>query len=138
VTRIHASTIWTVLIAFAVTGMLPVGSYYFFKHLMTGTVTHENARVVFEEFQKKLDQGAIIRDPLTAEHVADIAYREKEKTGALDGWDNPMRIAAVMQGKSCKLIVTSAGPDAAFGTADDIPMEKTFDMSGRKKMIEPR
>jgi hypothetical protein len=63
--------------------------------------------------------------------VADRAYREKGGV-LVDGWSNPMRISAVVQGDSCELILLSAGQDGAFGTADDFTVRKTFDLSKPK------
>jgi hypothetical protein len=128
-----AKTFWTVVISFALTAILPISAYLVFKLLMTRMITRDNAGEVFDQFQAVLDQGAIIiHDPYMAASVADKAYRAKEAAAAIDGWNNPMRITAVVNGDSCQLTVTSAGPDGAFGTADDMPMQRTFDLSKTK------
>jgi hypothetical protein len=120
------------LIAFAVTLTLPFGLYFGFSRLLAPRITRDNAGIVLDEFQVALDSGEnIIHDPLTATQVADRAYREKMKGVAVDGWDNPFRISAVITGKSCLLTVLSAGPDSAFGTGDDVKIERVFDLAGK-------
>jgi hypothetical protein len=130
---IGARTIYTVLIAFAVTLTLPISAYFLFSRLLAPRVTRDNAGIVLDQFQAELDSGqSIIHDPITAANVADRAYREKMHGIAVDGWDNPLRILAVVQGNNCTLTVLSAGPDGAFGTGDDVSAERSFDLSPRK------
>jgi hypothetical protein len=129
----RARTFWTVLIAFAITLPLPFAAYFGFKLIMTKVVTRDNASVVFDQFQEAISQGSvIIHDPFMAASVADQAYRLKMHGPAVDGWADPMRITAVVKGNSCQLTVISAGPDGAFGTADDIRMQRTFDLPNPK------
>jgi predicted P-loop ATPase/GTPase len=126
----RARTFLTVLIAFAITLPLPFAAYFGFKLIMTKVVTRDNAGIVFDQFQETIDQGlVVIHDSFTAANVADQAYRLKMHGPAVDGWADPFRITAVVKGDSCQLTVVSAGPDGAFGTADDIRMERTFDLS---------
>jgi hypothetical protein len=129
-TPIRARTVWTVLIAFAITLTLPFTAYFVFSKLMTRMITRDNAGIVFDQFQAALDKGGVfIHDSASAVSVAERAYLEKASGTALDGWSNPMRISAIVQGNSCQLIVLSAGADGAFGTADDISMTRSFDLS---------
>jgi hypothetical protein len=129
---IRARTVWTVLIAFAVTGILPVSAYLFFQKHLAPTVTRDNANTCFQAFQATLDKGdVIIHDSYTATSVADRAYHETNGI-LVDGWNNPMRISAKLDSNSCELILLSAGQDGAFGTADDFTVRKTFDLSVHK------
>ncbi len=129
----NAKTFRTVLIAFAVTLPLPFAAYFVFGKLMTKMITRDNAGIVFDQFQAALDQGdIIIHDPMTAANVADRAFRAKMGGPPVDGWANLMRISAVIHGNSCQMTVLSAGPDGAFGTADDMSMVRSFDLSEPK------
>jgi len=126
-------TFLTVLIAFAVTLPLPFIAYFGFTRLMAPKITRDNAGIVLDLFQAALDKGdAIIHDPVTAATVADQAYRAKMDGPPVDGWANLMRISAVIHGDSCAMTVLSAGPDGAFGTRDDIAIQRSFDLSKPK------
>jgi hypothetical protein len=37
-----------------------------------------------------------------------------------------------VEGSQCVLTVLSAGPDGAFGTADDVSLQQTFDLTVKK------
>lgn len=127
---VRLKTAWTVLIALAITLSLACAAYFIISRTMARMITRDNAGIVFDQFQAVLDKGeVIIHDPATAASVAERAYREKMSGPPVDGWANLMRISAVIHGNSCQMTVQSAGPDGAFGTADDMLMQRTFDLS---------
>jgi len=135
----RAKTAWTVLIAFAITLTLPFSAYFVFSRLMAPMFTRDNMGIVLDQFQAALDKGnLIIHDPATAATVAERAYREKMRGPPVDGWANLMRISAVVQGDSCQLTVLSAGPDGAFGTGDDLSMQRSFDLHPAKSKAASR
>jgi hypothetical protein len=128
----NAKSFFTFLIAGVFFISLPVVVFFIFRFFMARMITTDNAGIVFDEFQGVLDKGAIIRDPLMAADVAGQAYREKMKQTALDGWGRPFRIHSSVRGSRCELKIESAGPDGAFGTGDDVSLERTFDLPAAK------
>jgi hypothetical protein len=134
--RTTAKNIQTVAVCLALTATVPPAIYFAFTALMSRFITRDNAGIVFDQFQKALDAGNIVNDSAAASDVATTAYWKKTQAIPLDGWGHQVRISAVVQKNNCRMKILSAGSDGAFGTSDDVAIERSFDLAARSPKTE--
>ena len=130
---INRRSVLTFFICAVIFISLPIGVYFTFKSVGSRMITQDNAGIVFDEFQAALDKGAMIHDNALAIDVAEQSYHERMHQYALDGWGRQFRFYASAKGSTCVLTLQSAGPDGTFGTADDISLSRTYDLSVTNK-----
>jgi hypothetical protein len=130
--RISTRSLYTFFMTSIVAVSLPIGIFFAIRFFMARIITRDNADMIFMQFAETLKGGAMIRDGYMAAEVADHAYHQKMNQTALDGWGKPFRIRGKVDDNHCVLTVLSAGPDGAFGTADDVSLQQTFSLSATK------